>query len=1208
MKPSHTFRSFFIGCSSLLAASSLHAASVTWDITPGTIGSGDSAITGGTGAWNTTNGNWTTDAGANNIAWVNGNNDTAIFGDTAGTVTLGTGITVGGLQFDAATYTVTGNTLTFGAAGNIAANSNALISSVIAGGAAAAIKKTGAGELELTATNTFAGQLTVESGKLVVNSLNNNAAAGRLGNSSLSVILGASGQTGTLKYTGGNVTSTKRFTIAAGGTGVFEISSVATTAANISGAIDGSGALSKTGPGTLQLSANSSYTGILTVSEGTLKATGNNNAMGVTPATLVLNGGTTLDFPDSSGRTFFRGTTIAGNATIIPQKNAAGPGVLYTLNTLAIGANTLTVSGGNVNSGLASLRFSGTTTLTGTATFDIINPVAGGGTVLTLNGAVGDSGQGFIKDGNGTLVLNAANTYTGSTAVNNGILQFNNSGFAAAARSVTVAAGATVAAGYAIDDTFLNRVAENSNAFTVALGINSANALDFNTSTGATLPNASLGAVGSFTYSGALTPNGTTYRLGGGGGTLTVDSILTGSGNSLVVSGPGTVILSGANDYGGATTVSSGTLQFASAAAIGSTSGISPAAGTIVAAGYDADQTFLTPLTGSSNAFTVALAANVTNNLDFSAGTGANLSNASLGATGAFSYSGNLTPFGTTYRLGGGGGTLTVTSNLTGAGNSLVVSGPGTVVLSSAANSFAGSVTVSSGTLQVNSAGAFNNIARNVAVNTGGTITFSAANAAQAASVTVDSGATANFTAATAGNGSTVAVSGTANVTVSNALNSSAVTVNTGGILQAPQNTANAYNGAAINLNGGTFSFGHTQTTVTAPTGYASGGNFLVSANSVFNSFRAGSAGTTGADVIIAYGSLDFAADGLTLNLTDTGISFNFQPAGAVSQFTGSIFSRSGTINFVNTYNTIDSRGVPTLALVNTGFRAGKTLTVTNNTGTDGSLSGSLGVNLLGGAEMLASDSFTIFNGDALAVYSDTSTFDTTNSLWTKSNPTAKSIAATLASPVGTVAAGGSATFASEDAGNVSLTGLTINDAYKLTLTLASPGDQATVMAQLAKNAAFSSIAAVGADKVSMEFTAPAATSYFAWDNFHTAPADWFLGGNLTGVALATVGGGGGPTAADNAVSIADFSNSISFNPTGGGGGNGLASGSFAGFSGGTYTVQYSPDLGVTPWAPVAGATSIAGTGTSGTAGVQIPWSFETNGATKAFFRLVITQ
>lgn len=127
-----------------------------------------------------------------------------------------------------------------------------------------------------------------------------------------------------------------------------------------------------------------------------------------------------------------------------------------------------------------------------------------------------------------------------------------------------------MAAGYAIDNAFLNLLAENSNAFTVALGLASANPLDFSSSgAGATLPNASLGAVGAFTYSNTLTPNGTTYRLGGGDGALTVSSSTLTGDRTLVVTGPGTVILSGtANTFSGDVTVNSGTLQVNSAGAL----------------------------------------------------------------------------------------------------------------------------------------------------------------------------------------------------------------------------------------------------------------------------------------------------------------------------------------------------------------------------------------------------------------------------------------------------------------------------------------------------------------------------------------------------------------------------------------------------------------------------------------------------------------
>ena len=66
---------------------------------------------------------------------------------------------------------------------------------------------------------------------------------------------------------------------------------------------------------------------------------------------------------------------------------------------------------------------------------------------------------------------------------------------------------------------------------------------------------------------------------------------------------------------------------------------------------------------------------------------------------------------------------------------------------------------------------------------------------------------------------------------------------------------------------------------------------------------------------------------------------------------------------------------------------------------------------------------------------------------------------------------------------------------------------------------------------------------------------------------------------------------------------NGQVSGTFAGFSGGNYTVEWSPDL-VTAFVPIFGPVS--GTGASGGSGDPITWTYDTGGATKGFFRLVI--
>jgi hypothetical protein len=185
--------------------------------------------------------------------------------------------------------------------------------------------------------------------------------------------------------------------------------------------------------------------------------------------------------------------------------------------------------------------------------------------------------------------------------------------------------------------------------------------------------------------------------------------------------------------------------------------------------------------------------------------------------------------------------------------------------------------------------------------------------------------------------------------------------------------------------------------------------------------------------------------------------------------------------------------------LTDTAIRAGKTLT---KTGTQTFIvSGNLGVAMLGGAELMSANSFTLIT--AATTFTNTSTFGTSGGLWSISGA-ASPVIATLANNAGSIAVDGSgANFAAEDAAYVSLTGLTNGTEYNLFLKLADPDKQATVMTQLAKNPAFSSIAAYETDQVRFKFTATATTHYFAWDNYHTT-GDWYLGGNLTGVVLGT--------------------------------------------------------------------------------------------------------
>lgn len=186
--------------------------------------------------------------------------------------------------------------------------------------------------------------------------------------------------------------------------------------------VTGSGGvtLDSTYTGTTTLSQANTFTGPVIINGGTLAANGNATALGTAGATLQMSGGT-LDLNNGSGLAFGRNTTISGNATIIPEKSGAGTGVTYTLGTLSIGAYQLNVTGGNVNGAPAATLSFGTTTLTGSPTLNIVNPTAGGSTLLTLD-AITESpaGQSLTKTGSGSLTLTGNSTYTGTTSLSKG--------------------------------------------------------------------------------------------------------------------------------------------------------------------------------------------------------------------------------------------------------------------------------------------------------------------------------------------------------------------------------------------------------------------------------------------------------------------------------------------------------------------------------------------------------------------------------------------------------------------------------------------------------------------------------------------------------------------------------------------------------------------------------------------------------------------
>jgi fibronectin-binding autotransporter adhesin len=319
----------------------------------------------------------------------------------------------------------------------------------------------------------------------------------------------------------------------------------------------------KSGAGTWVLTGNNTYTGRTAIQNGTLRI-----------ATIgSVSGSGNLGAP-----------TTVENATIDIGSGSLTGTLAYTgvgeVTDRSI--NLLGTSGGAVldQSGSGLLKFTSALTATGSGakTLTLQGSTAGtgefAGAIANYTGAGGPLATSVTKTGIGVWTLSGSNTYSGATTISNGVLLLSTTAAVTgtAARPYTVNAAGVLAAGFSLDETFLGRVATAS-AGVLAITDNSSTDVDFST---AGLTAASLGAFGTGTqaYTGTLTPNGTTYRIGGGGGTLDFQSALTG-GRSLIVGGSaagrgGTVILSSTtNDFTGKTTVPIGTLEIASLANVG---------------------------------------------------------------------------------------------------------------------------------------------------------------------------------------------------------------------------------------------------------------------------------------------------------------------------------------------------------------------------------------------------------------------------------------------------------------------------------------------------------------------------------------------------------------------------------------------------------------------------------------------------------------
>ncbi|MDB5806558.1 MAG: autotransporter protein, partial [Betaproteobacteria bacterium] len=434
---------------------------------------------------------------------------------------------------------------------------------------------------------------------------NANGALVAAGASSFTVDTGATVDLNNISTTIGNLQGT-------GGTvrtGNNPATNLTVNSGSFGGVITGSGNLVKETAGTLVLAGSNTYTGATTVNAGVLQAGVATRAFGSNSAVTVA-GGATLDlngFSQTIGSLAGAGsvalgaaalTTGADNTSTTFAGSIGGSGSL-----IKNGTGTLTLSGANGYSGGTTLNagtlqagadnaFSATGTINTAAgaTVDLNNHaqsvslLTGNGNVLTggaggvltenINGALGI--YRGVMSGAGGLVVNAtpgaglalegANTYTGTTTINSGILYI---GFGTATGSL--------GSGAVVDNSVLqlNRIGAD---YTVVNDISGSGTL-----AKANAGTAILTGNNSYTGTTSVVNAGSVLQVGNGGtqGTLgtgtvsvgagttlafdrsdalAVDNQITGAG-TLTQMGGGTVTLTGANTYSGATSINAGTLQ-----------------------------------------------------------------------------------------------------------------------------------------------------------------------------------------------------------------------------------------------------------------------------------------------------------------------------------------------------------------------------------------------------------------------------------------------------------------------------------------------------------------------------------------------------------------------------------------------------------------------------------------------------------------------
>jgi autotransporter-associated beta strand protein len=353
----------------------------------------------------------------------------AKFGGNGESVTTSGTIQAGGLSFstaDSSIYTVSGSEITLGASG-IATTTDAVISAPIGG--TAGLLKTGSGNLTLSGTNTFTGNVSIGGGKLIV------SADANLGATANDIILN-----------GGTFSPTSTLSLDAGrdfsGSGTIQISTGNTLTINGSTNIS---ALTLSDGGSLVLAGASNSLGALTMTVAT-SVSATSSALGLGDVTTTyatgtgtissasgLNLGSTsriFTVADGSAATdLFLSSPITSTGSARLQKRGAGTLELTGSNTGLIGIQ-LGAQGATVADG-GRILFNSAEALGSSQIQANVGTLEATASIHSTSGlSIGGRGNGFLTLAGSDMTFTAssaakANSFFKATGTLDGEIRFN---------------------------------------------------------------------------------------------------------------------------------------------------------------------------------------------------------------------------------------------------------------------------------------------------------------------------------------------------------------------------------------------------------------------------------------------------------------------------------------------------------------------------------------------------------------------------------------------------------------------------------------------------------------------------------------------------------------------------------------------------------------------------------------------------------------